>query len=74
MNMSEGSHIPIMPYTKMVGQKQLKLALELVYVAPRIGGVLICGERGTGKSTIVRAFAKMMDCSAPLEWVHAHVR
>lgn len=64
--MSEDSYIPILPYTKMVGQEQLKLALELVYVAPRIGGVLISGERGTGKSTIVRAFAKMMDKELPV--------
>jgi magnesium chelatase subunit I len=58
--MSEDSHIPILPYTSIIGQEQLKLALELAYVAPRIGGVLISGERGTAKSTIVRAFAKMM--------------
>ncbi len=58
--MSEDSHIPILPYTSIIGQEQLKLALELAYVAPRIGGVLISGERGTAKSTTVRAFAKMM--------------
>lgn len=52
--------IQIMPYSMIVGQQQLKLALELVYIAPRIGGVLLSGERGTGKSTIVRAFTAMM--------------
>jgi magnesium chelatase subunit I len=39
------------------GQQQLKLALELSYIARRIGGVLLSGQRGTGKSTVVRAFA-----------------
>ena len=52
--------IPILPYSLIVGQEQLKLALELAYVAPRIGGVLLSGQRGTGKSTAVRAFAQMM--------------
>ena len=46
----------IMPYSMIVGQRQLKLALELAYIAPRIGGVLLSGQRGTGKSTVVRAF------------------
>lgn len=51
----------IMPYSMIVGQEQLKLALELAFIAPRIGGVLLSGHRGTGKSTAVRAFARMMD-------------
>jgi magnesium chelatase subunit I len=50
----------ILPYTQIVGQQKLKLALELAYIAPRIGGVLISGKRGTAKSTTVRAFASMM--------------
>jgi magnesium chelatase subunit I len=50
----------ILPYTCIVGQEQLKLALELAYIAPRLGGVLISGERGTAKSTTVRAFASMV--------------
>lgn len=49
----------IMPYSMVVGQQELKLALELAYVAPKIGGVLLSGERGTGKSTVVRAFGVM---------------
>src|SRR5690348_6791789 len=50
----------ILPYTYIVGQEKLKLALELAYIAPRIGGVLISGMRGTAKSTTARAFASMM--------------
>lgn len=52
--------IQILPYSRIVGQEQLKLALELAYTAPRLGGVLLSGQRGTGKSTAVRAFAQMM--------------
>jgi magnesium chelatase subunit I len=60
------STIPILPYSLMVGQEQLKLALELAYVAPRLGGVLISGQRGTGKSTAVRAFAQMVYGDLPI--------
>lgn len=58
--MSETSTIQIMPYTLIVGQQQIRLALELAYIAPHIGGVLLSGQRGTGKSTAVRAFAQIM--------------
>jgi|SRR5437660_1458353 len=56
----------ILPYTYIVGQEKLKLALELAYIAPRIGGVLISGRRGTAKSTTVRAFASMMYDALPV--------
>ena len=55
-----------MPYSLIVGQEQLKLALELAYIAPRLGGVLISGQRGTGKSTAVRAFSKMVYGDLPV--------
>lgn len=59
--MNEKKNIQILPYSKIVGQEDLKLALEIAYIAgPRISGVLISGHRGTGKSTTVRAFAKMI--------------
>ncbi|MDJ0844837.1 AAA family ATPase [Crocosphaera sp.] len=56
----------ILPYTWLVGQEQLKLALELAYIAPRIGGVLLSGQRGTGKSSAVRAFSVMMEKKLPV--------
>jgi len=56
----------ILPYSLIVGQEKLKLALELTYVAPRIGGVLISGQRGTGKSTAVRSFSRMLHNSLPV--------
>jgi magnesium chelatase subunit I len=56
----------VLPYPYIVGQDRLKLALELAYIAPRIGGVLISGKRGTAKSTTVRAFASMMYHDLPV--------
>jgi magnesium chelatase subunit I len=56
----------ILPYTEIVGQEKLKLALELAYISPRISGVLISGQRGTAKSTTVRAFASMMYGTLPV--------
>jgi magnesium chelatase subunit I len=52
--------IPVLPYSLIVGQEALKLALELAYIAPRLGGVLLSGQRGTGKSTAVRAFSRLV--------------
>ena len=61
---------PVFPFTAIVGQEQMKQALVLSLINPDIGGVLIRGERGTGKSTAVRALASLLppisvvsDCS-----------
>src|SRR5678815_5640705 len=48
------------PFTAIVGQEEMKLALTLNVVDPLIGGVLIMGHRGTGKSTAVRALADLL--------------
>jgi magnesium chelatase subunit I len=58
-HLDSGASIPILPYSKVVGQERLKQALQLAYVEPSIGGVLVSGQRGTAKSTTVRAFARM---------------
>jgi magnesium chelatase subunit I len=49
----------VLPYCHIVGQQTLRQALEITFVAPAVGGVLASGERGTAKSTTVRAFARM---------------
>lgn len=48
------------PFTAIVGQEKMKKALILNMINPRLGGVLIKGERGTAKSTTVRALAELM--------------
>lgn len=71
----------IYPFTAIVGQDAMRLALILNAIEPKIGGVLIQGERGTAKSTAVRALAHLLphtkviqgcrfrcDPAQPLSW------
>lgn len=48
------------PFSAIVGQEEMKLALLATAVDPAIGGVLVFGDRGTGKSTAVRAMAGLL--------------
>ena len=50
----------IFPFTAIVGQEPMKKALVLNAINPAIGGVLIRGEKGTAKSTAVRALARLL--------------
>ncbi|MFP3853967.1 MAG: ATP-binding protein [Anaerolineales bacterium] len=50
----------IYPFTAIVGQRRMRRALILNAINPRIGGVLIRGERGTAKSTAARALAELL--------------
>ena len=47
------------PFAAVVGQERVKKALLLNLIDPRIGGVLLCGEKGTAKSTVVRGLAAL---------------
>lgn len=51
---------PVFPFTAIIGQTEMKLALLLNIIDPRIGGVMIMGDRGTGKSTTIRAVADLL--------------
>ncbi|GGU88386.1 magnesium chelatase [Streptomyces litmocidini] len=48
------------PFTAVVGMDDLRLALLLTAVSPAVGGVLVRGEKGTAKSTAVRALAELL--------------
>jgi magnesium chelatase subunit I len=64
---AEGTNFPLLPYSYIVGQDRLKWLLEVDYVMrSSVGGVLISGERGTAKSTIVRSFANMINGQLPV--------
>jgi magnesium chelatase subunit I len=51
---------PPFPFSAIVGQEEMKLAILIAAVEPRLGGVLVFGDRGTGKSTAVRGLAALL--------------
>ena len=51
---------PVFPFAAIVGQEDMKQALLIAAVDPSVGGVLVFGDRGTGKSTTVRALANLL--------------
>ena len=55
-----GSRTPTFPFTALVGADELTSALLLSAISPEIGGVLVRGEKGTAKSTMVRALAQVL--------------
>ena len=61
------THRPVFPFSAIVGQDLMKKSLVLNAINPRIGGVLIRGEKGTAKSTAVRAFARLLPEIAVVE-------
>ncbi|RLA88336.1 MAG: magnesium chelatase ATPase subunit I [Deltaproteobacteria bacterium] len=70
---------PIYPFVALVRQEKMKLALILNIINPTLSGVLIRGEKGTGKSTAVRALAEILpeievirDCVFQLSPLEAH--
>jgi len=50
----------VFPFTAFVDQELFKLALVLLAINPRIGGLLVMGEKGSGKSILVRALADLL--------------
>ena len=52
--------VKLYPFTAIVGQENMKKALILNIINPNLGGVLIRGEKGTAKSTAVRAFEELL--------------
>ncbi|KHG08167.1 Magnesium-chelatase subunit chlI, chloroplastic [Gossypium arboreum] len=54
------SQRPVFPFAAIVGQDEMKLCLLLNVIDPKIGGVMIMGDRGTGKSTTVRSLVDLL--------------
>ena len=50
----------VFPFSAIVGQDDMQLAILIAAIDPPIGGVLVVGDRGTGKSTAVRALAALL--------------
>ncbi|KAA2238058.1 magnesium chelatase ATPase subunit I [Salinarimonas soli] len=50
----------VFPFSAIVGQDEMKLALLIAAIDPSVGGVLVLGDRGTGKSTAVRGLASLL--------------
>ena len=70
-----GKKRPVYPFSAIVGQESMKEALILNTINPLIGGVLIRGEKGTAKSTAVRALADLLPerevvqgCACGCQW------
>ncbi|KAG7532529.1 P-loop containing nucleoside triphosphate hydrolase [Arabidopsis thaliana x Arabidopsis arenosa] len=57
---SNESARPVYPFAAIVGQDEMKLCLLLNVIDPKIGGVMIMGDRGTGKSTTVRSLVDLL--------------
>ena len=58
--MSTFKNLTNFPFAAIIGQEEMKLALQLNVIDPKIGGVMIMGDRGTGKSTTIRALADLL--------------
>ena len=59
-NLTKNTERLVFPFTAIVGQEEMKLALSLNVIDPKIGGVIIMGDRGTGKSTTIRAITDIL--------------
>ena len=63
----EGCEVRTFPFSAVVGSSDMALALILTTVSPEVGGVLVRGEKGTAKTTMVRALADVMPSISVVE-------
>ena len=63
----EGYEVRTFPFSAVVGSEDMALALILTTVSPDVGGVLVRGEKGTAKTTMVRALAQVLPSIAVAE-------
>jgi len=64
--------VGVYPFTAIVGQEDMKLSLILNVINPALGGVLIKGEKGTAKSTAVRALAELLPAMPAVKGCQFH--
>jgi len=50
---------PVYPFTAIIGQEEMKFAALMNIIDPNIGGIMVMGDRGTGKSTTVRSLVHL---------------
>jgi magnesium chelatase subunit I len=62
----------VFPFSAIVGQEEMKRAMMIAAIDPRIGGVLVFGDRGTGKSTAIRALAGLLPPMKVVEGCRYH--
>jgi len=53
---------PVYPFTAIIGQEEMKFAALMNIIDPNIGGIMVMGDRGTGKSTTVRSLVYCSCC------------
>jgi magnesium chelatase subunit I len=58
---------PVFPFSAIVGQEDMRLAILIAAIDPAVGGVLALGDRGTGKSTTIRALAQLLPARKVVE-------
>ena len=51
---------PVYPFSAIIGQEEMKFAALMNIIDPNIGGIMVMGDRGTGKSTTVRALVDLL--------------
>ena len=56
----ESSARPVYPFTAIIGQEEMKFAALMNIIDPNIGGIMVMGDRGTGKSTTVRSLTDLL--------------
>lgn len=56
---------PVYPFSAIIGQEEMKFAAIMNIIDPNIGGIMVMGDRGTGKSTTVRALVRVITSFFP---------
>ena len=70
----EGCEVRTFPFSAVVGSEDMALALILTTVSPEVGGVLVRGEKGTAKTTMVRALANILPQHRCRRWLPLQLR